>query len=676
MKMAYAQSAMLGCALATAFVPMQLRAEDEQAMAELMALLDEETVLATQSKMNADYVPGMVSILHREEMQKLGAGTVADALDKVAGFYTRVNSAGEKVIVVRGLGATLNATNLKLMLNGVAFNRAVDGSADWLLRLPLEMVDRIEVIRGPGSALYGEFAFAGVVNIIPRNDKAVSAKLASHNRYQGSVSYQQQLSENSEVSLNLARWQKDSSKLATNRDNFAWRGLGHSPGFVDNSETGSVLTAHAALQGYKLQLQLVNVDVGGGHGRGAALTEQYAPRSEQVQALSFDKNWQLSDVLSASLALGWRKNEVQLAEFLPIVAGIDPPGDVPVLKTDVFVQDGDKGSQRRANLSVHWQGIENHTVFMDVGYVHNNLDAIYSKRSFAPDDVRFIYNQPDYSRTLTSFTLQDLWHVNDNLELTIGARHDHYDDWGDHTSPRFAAVWRQGDNHIFKFQYADAFRPPTLRELNLDDRTKTVKLREEQLQSTELSYIYREAGKTLRSTLFSTHVEDLIEFYIQPGKSPIYRNLGDITIKGFELEWQQSIARAWDVFANLSYSAARDNNDPDKVLTGSVARLANLGLTWHATAQRSHSLALQFVDNQEGWEVNTREPQQREFGAYSLIDYNYTHKQLLGVPELEAQLSINNLTNKKYNILANPANFPTGLSMGERTVSVALNYHF
>ena len=132
---------------------------------ELFALLEQESELATKSKKNIDYLPGLITVLQQNELKRFGYKTVEEALELVPGI-----DFSSKGLIVRGIGNAFISGKTKIMLNGVAFNDAATSAAPYILRLPVEMIERVEVIRGPGSALYGEYAFSGVINIVTIKD--------------------------------------------------------------------------------------------------------------------------------------------------------------------------------------------------------------------------------------------------------------------------------------------------------------------------------------------------------------------------------------------------------------------------------------------------------------------------------------------------------------------------
>lgn len=678
--------ALLACPALVLLASSDARGGDDPELLALMTLLEEETTLATQTRMNADYVPGMVSVLQGDDLRTRGLSTVADALGLVAGFYTTVNNAGDTRVIVRGAGATLNASNLKILIDGVAVNRATDASADWALRLPISQVDRIEVIRGPGSALYGEFAFAGVVNVISRKGNGAGVQVGSHNARQANGWLERSFDNGASLRLNLSAWRHDDSGLRTNRDNFANSGHGHSPGRVYDNERGRLLLSEFGYQGYRLQLQHAVVEHGGWYGRTAAMPRDLDPRVEKVTNVTLSKTWEITDHFSLGALLSSLDTDLANATYLPIPAGINPPGPAPVRRADDFRRDGNSDSTRRAEINLRWSALDGHTLYMGAGYAHSRVEGAFMERFETGRPVR--RGTPSENRVLAgserrlrSFTVQDQWQLTDALELTLGVRHDNYDDWGSHTSPRLAAVWRAGEHHIFKAQYAEAFRPPTLEERYpgpdaFPGGTTTSDLKEERIRSTEAAYIYRKAGRKLRTTLFHTRIDDLIEFFINPGDPPIWRNRGDIETRGVELEWEQEISRRWSWFANVSYVDAEDRLDSDGRLLGAVDWLGNLGVTWRRDGGTSHSLLLRYVDEQEGWELRTRTPHTPRFDAYTTLDYTFSWRDVLAVDGLRLDAGIKNLTDRSYESVPTPAQYPEGLTHGERTVWLRLEYAY
>jgi len=141
---------------------------DARELEDLVAILSEETAVATKTRMNSDFVPGVVTVLHGDELEALGVETAWEALSFVPGILPVRDRVGLPSVLVRGLPFPFNSGNVRVLVNGVALARELAGINGTSLYIPIQLVDRIEVIRGPGSVVYGDFAFMGLVNIVTR----------------------------------------------------------------------------------------------------------------------------------------------------------------------------------------------------------------------------------------------------------------------------------------------------------------------------------------------------------------------------------------------------------------------------------------------------------------------------------------------------------------------------
>jgi len=140
--------------------------DDEESR--LLAILAEETAIATKTRLNSDFVPGIVTVLHGDELEALGVETAWEALSLVPGMQAVRDAAGNPNVIVRGLEFPFNSGNVKVLVDGISLSRESAGINGIALQIPIQLVDRIEVIRGPGSVVYGDFAFMGLVNVITR----------------------------------------------------------------------------------------------------------------------------------------------------------------------------------------------------------------------------------------------------------------------------------------------------------------------------------------------------------------------------------------------------------------------------------------------------------------------------------------------------------------------------
>ena len=164
--------------------------EDEEEFIRLIQFIDKYTEIATKTRLNVDFVPGMVTVLRGEELKVRGINNVWEAMNLVPGMDISINNMGLRDVLVRGIGDNISSGNLKIQLNGISMNSALWGKAYPALDIPVEQIDRIEIIRGPGSAVHGEIASTGVINIITINKgRHISSGSGRHGSYQGSALY-------------------------------------------------------------------------------------------------------------------------------------------------------------------------------------------------------------------------------------------------------------------------------------------------------------------------------------------------------------------------------------------------------------------------------------------------------------------------------------------------------
>jgi iron complex outermembrane receptor protein len=116
------------------------------------------------SSQQVETAPSVVAVVTAEQIRNLGLRTLAEALQLMPGVTVLPSQAGGQRIVVRGRA---NANDVLVTLDGERLNDFYDGG--FLTEFPLDNVERVELIRGPGSALYGTNAFAGVISIYSRN---------------------------------------------------------------------------------------------------------------------------------------------------------------------------------------------------------------------------------------------------------------------------------------------------------------------------------------------------------------------------------------------------------------------------------------------------------------------------------------------------------------------------
>ena len=140
--------------------------KDDAEMERLLKTMNSLTDIATRERMNADFVPGMVTVLYADDLLKKGVRTVGEAIAFVPGMSISETSDSLRKTVIRGVPGQTAAGHLKVLIDGFSMTTAF--GMDPAPNMPIEQVERIEIMRGAGSAIHGEYAYGGVMNIITR----------------------------------------------------------------------------------------------------------------------------------------------------------------------------------------------------------------------------------------------------------------------------------------------------------------------------------------------------------------------------------------------------------------------------------------------------------------------------------------------------------------------------
>ncbi|WP_043753737.1 TonB-dependent receptor plug domain-containing protein [Imhoffiella purpurea] len=566
---------------------------DRTAKADLMSVIDDVSTLATKTRMNADYVPGILSVLDGDELVALGVSRVWDALEMVPGVQIDRNNNGGLLVAIRGFRH--GNGNVKLLLNSAPMNNAFAGYSN-ILFIPVEQVDSIEVIRGPGSALHGEHAFAGVINVVTRKDEnRLYLRAGSGNSLgAGMVASMADPHRNWRISLNAAGWDTQGSEPMAGTDRLYEIGAGalsQAPGRINSAEDERMLVL--SLDGERLSLLAQYSLSRGGtffgalnvlpeHNEGA--NAAYAEQSLVQVSRTFDP----METLGAELKLTWSQSVTDWAEQV-IPPGVPYPWGSEIIYPDgVHMEDYIRVSRQEAELSLDWDGWSGHDwqLYLSAAKVriedawwsfNGDLDTGHplatsrrysGERNFIDEDAR---------RSIRSIAVQDRFHLFGPLELTLGLRHDSYSDVGDNLSPRLAAVWALSGEHLLKAQYAEAFFPPTLYQvygLASGAVHGDFVVEPETVATSEFGYIFRRGTRVGRVTLYHSQVKNLIVI-----ENSSYINRGRARLQGIETEWEQRLSPSWKLVANLSYTETLDK-EIGGPLAGAVDWLGNLSLLY------------------------------------------------------------------------------------------------
>ncbi|WP_455208220.1 TonB-dependent receptor plug domain-containing protein [Kaarinaea lacus] len=651
----------------------------EAVLQELIQLLDQETELATKSKMNVDFVPGIMSVLHGKDMLARGVENVYQALGLLPGIEISRTNDGQPQILVRGIGKTFFSSKVKFLLNNTPFNATL-GAATTLLILPIEQVDRIEVIRGPGSAIYGEYASVGVINIITRkDDTALFIRTNDLKKHTYGGMYSQQLPDkNLSFNISVSQVNADGGDVDAGPDilfDTPQEGISNAPGPINNKEDHKTLLLDINYKDYIFSWQRVEQGIGDYFGLANALPsdQQRIVRSITMQSFEVSKKWQINELWHAKGTVGLLdfKLDSDLYELFPAGFTVPNPAPPPPIYT---YQNGVLGGPNYEDDRYYiggdftYRGMENHEwlIGFDLSYIEQG-DS-YVNRNYDPDDLTPITDPPSVvrlsgdenwikeglSRTVVGLYAHDQYTVSEKLKFTIGLRFDHYDDVGNDIMPRLAGVYQIADKQTFKFQYARSFRPPTFLELYTQNNLVVEgnpNLESESVDTIEAAYVFNDGGTVFRSTFFYFIVRDLI---IIDATLNRYANQGKINTAGFELEYQQQLTRKLKVDATLATLNAEDDQSGQDV--PGIANLAgNVALLLQPWPDYIFGIQLKALGDRKR-EAGDSRP---DLDGYSVIDITFNKFNFV-LRNLNLRAGIKNLFDNDVVYPAPLASFPSG----------------
>ena len=560
---------------------------------------DRDTVsVSTGTEKPLHLAPSVASVITAEDIRATGATTLDEALESVPGLhvslsFNRLNSKYS----IRGIH-TSQTPQVLLLLNGVPLRQLFSGSQPNNLRLPVSNIERIEVIRGPGSAIYGADAFAGVINVITyQPDKSNGGEFGlrggSFDRAGAWVSETLRFG-NWGMSLNIEADQSDgdrgrvvSSDLQTTFDGIYGTSVSHAPGPLDTRY--DILTSALTLQNPNWRFniwQYQNEDAGVGPGA----TQTLDPTGHQ------DTYLYLFDASYRSDASGFWRWEGQLTHiygrsqpyFVLFPAGSTLPigsdGNVTIGGSAVSFPDGLLGNphvrdkQYNLELRSFYQGWTDHHWRFAIGAQQHELTAS-STQNFGPGvidgttspidgtltDVTGTSNSfiPDKKRDIAYVSIQDEWQLHPDWALTYGVRADDYSDFGDTVNPRLALVWAMDLDMTSKVLYGRAFRAPSFNELYAQNNPSiqgNSDLKPERINTVEIVFDYHPASDNRISLgLYRYEIQDLIQYVNNTAQ-----NTSGIDGYGFEVEGRWHASRTLLIQSNYTWQSSeyKDTGQP------------------------------------------------------------------------------------------------------------------
>jgi outer membrane receptor for ferrienterochelin and colicins len=528
--------------------------------------------IATGSTQPVSRAPAAATVITARDITAMGATDLGQALESVPGLHVSMSNVGmHPIYEFRGI-ATKNNPEVLMLVNGIPITNVLWGDRGQIWGgMPLENVARIEVIRGPGSALYGADAFAGVINIITKtaadiNGTEYGLRAGSFNSRDGWVQYGGQLGA-FDSAFYIGANKTDGDKGIIQQDAqstfdtcFTTGGCpplpaipGYTPvtlapGSVNDQQKGIDASADLSREAWRLRAAYQQRDIGVGAGVAGSLDPNgrgYA--SKLYLDLSYEQaNW--APYWDVSGVVGY----YDIKERGDPAYLLFPPGAFGgAFPNGMIGNPGHAERHSNASVSAFYTRIDQHRIRIGTGYRVENLyeatetknyDASFNPLPGSPPPLVDVTGNPalasmfPHTRDVSYVFAQDEWNFARDWTLTAGVRHDRYSDFGGTTNPRLALVWNAAYNVVVKAMHGTAFRAPSFAELYAINNPVVIgnpNLKPETITTNELAFSWQPVSRLQNSLNFFRY---RMRNIILPITGSTYENTGDQVGRGFELE--------------------------------------------------------------------------------------------------------------------------------------------
>jgi iron complex outermembrane receptor protein len=634
--------------------------------------------------------PAIVSVITDDEIRRRGARTLDEVLQTIPGFEVLTDSVGRSRITVRGVA---ESANVLILFNGQRLGEATSGSALLVnVEIPLHNIRRIEVIRGPGSALYGTSAFTAVINLVSYSAPdfhGVRATVGGGTF--GTQEYSAILGRNiGSVGLAASLQFVDAAgpdlpilaDRQTVRDVVAGTRFSLAPGQAGTSSRSLDAAANVSIGTLRIDGRFRSEKRDGYVGIFDILGSNNRLNNAQWLVAATDQR-RLGDHWTFTPRASFTQSRLG-ARFDALPPGFAQPTPFrDLVFPDGLTLDTESPSRRFAadGTLEHRTGQRSHEMFgasyerewmFDVKTAANfdllNFIPLPTLQPTARPHLRLV------TRRIASIFGQEIFNAG-RLGITAGVRLDHYSDFGTAANPRAAVVWRLPSGMYVKALYGEAFRAPSFLELYFDtggffegDRN----LRPQKLRTQELALVYTRRRLRLSGDYFHSSTRNLIVPATAVSAEALaattrYVNTPGFDAQGVELELERGIGI--DEWLTLNYTFQRPRDRATHLRAPDVpSHLANGAYT----KQFGHYITVTPVFQLRGERPRDRLDPRPPYPAYALLNLNVRVKNVWNT--LEVALTVNNLFDKRYASPSGVSGIPGDYPRSGRAVFLRAKY--
>ena len=482
--------------------------------------------IASKKEETINDAPGIINVVSADEIQRYGYRNLRDILERQPHIQvTGSNLFPNNRVTMRGAAFSHTDNTVLLLLNGRPIRDASGTSVtqDLYEGFPVEAIKQIEIIRGPGSVLYGTNAFSGAINIVTKDAPDTPSgnfqlSYGSFDRKRGSIT----------GGGKMGDFEFFGSLNALDVDGDDFNNITDEAGNVGTYKTGSSgeqLVFNAKYKGFTLNSLIT--DSTRDHARSSFILPSTDLDSERIFVdLGYKHEW--NDDWNSTLNLLYHRFQY---DFFLNASTVDQYGDA-----DHYLAELSNQGQLTDKLSVLFGG------------TYNVQDGYIQTSDFRYDDYSIgFYGQFEYQMT-------------DWMKVIGGGQYNRPEGLDGDYSPRFAAIFDIGQGWGAKLLYGEAFREgsPIERYIDAPSVVGNPSISPETIETFDAQLFFEGKDSSFAITYFHSEQKEL---FTRVGVAPQQIvNSGEITYEGIELEGTYDFANGLSFIGNVSYQT-NDKND-------------------------------------------------------------------------------------------------------------------
>ena len=633
---------------------------------------------ATKTEKNIEGVSASIIVITEEEIQKTGASTLDKILEKVPsinaqyGRFPHPSASSKASISLRGMGA--NGT--LILVDGKRLSGETESPYE-MTRITASMIERIEIVKGSMSTLYGSDAIGGVINIITKKiDKNVSTLDLKYGSNGDGDAVNKNVNFTNRGSVDKLRY-----KINTSIDDTT-------PYKVNKSYTQQAInpSSGADLNGNSLDNISGNYDV------------TYKDEAT-VKTIGTRLEYDFSDNFTAGLDLSYftedregqylgntsatsgglitntpvnsedKNRRIDISSDFKYLINDDLSMNTKVYRsyykkrnyTDPLTFDGATNTKFSANVTID-------TLESDLTYILNDSNIITTGLEYRKETRDSGAINPDASSSefitkvvnYKSLFIQDEIEISDTLNAIIGTRYDNISNADNKITLQAGLVKEIAEDTSIRANYAQGYRTPDIAELYVVSmyykgakrygsevintiKTESYDLKPEQSQTFELSLSNKYENLSSVFTIFNNKVKDKIDLvsYNDSSSSTKYytsENIDQVDIKGAEVSFDYDLNKDIDLGLNATYLKTEDEST-GKELTYTPDISASFSVNYKITNDLNTNLMLRYIGEQYSNSTNTEQT-----NNYTLVDLGAQYQINKNI---EYYLGVDNIFNKE-----------------------------